>query len=73
MIASAPGSAQSASSLLCASESEIKTIVKRGSALVRVTVKVLAGAEPSPFQNPDWKRISNRRHVSYFHRHPLAG
>src|SRR6266849_275634 len=68
MITSAPASAQSAFSLLCAAESEIKTIVQTGLCPgYRDPHKILHGAEPSPFQNPDWKRISNLRHASYFH------
>src|ERR1700722_5028671 len=68
MITSAPASAQSAFSWLGVAEREIKTIVPMGLFPgYRDRHKILPGAEPSPFQNPDWKRISNLRLVSYFH------
>src|ERR1700675_3067306 len=68
MITSAPASAQSPVSLLCVAEREIKTIVQTGLCPgYRDRHKILPRAEPSPFQNPDWKRISNLRQASYFH------
>ena len=69
MIASAPASAQSPFSLRWVAGNEIKIIVQMGLCPgYSDRQKILPGAEPSPFQNPDWKRISNLRHASYFRR-----
>ena len=71
MITSALASAQSASRLLCAAENEIKTIVQWGSALGTGTSQELTQSGAfAPFQNLNWKRISNLRHASYFHLQP---
>jgi hypothetical protein len=68
MITSAAASAQSALSLLCAAESEIKTIVQTG--LCPGYSDLSTGSYPErslrPFQKSDWKRISNPRDASYF-------
>src|SRR5580704_16717134 len=69
MIASAPASAQSPFSLRWVAGNEIKIIVQMGLCPgYSDRQKILPGAEPSPFQNPDWKRISNLLHASNFHR-----
>src|SRR5713226_1669000 len=61
MITSALASAQSAFSLLCAAENEIKTIVQWGSALGIGTVprSYPESRALAPFKNLSWKRISN--------------
>ena len=68
-INSAVASAQSAFRLICAVESEIKTIVQMGALpwySDRPKILPQSGAF-ALLQNLDWKRISNLGHASYFH------